>query len=213
MLYSGRDISKMLGVAPSTITGAAQKGQLVRDENNFIDIDDPKNKKYLDKLRAKQKNKGTTVFLPTSTGDDDTSPNINDLLDKVDFDIEKLTTPDIIKAFGPALGKTLIDLEKSRADAVLKMQQHRIRKAELVDRDTVGRQLFFYLDSLNKNLLAVGPQIVDRLIALTKTKQGSSRERGIDIINKMIGKRIIDTKKEIARRLKKIAKDAGEEID
>ena len=106
----------------------------------------------------------------------------------------------------PAIGLIALHREKLEqeigkicADKQLKELQYSQKKDILIEKDTVAKVLFQYLDALNINLLDMPEMIIDTV--LDKVSAGASRGDIIEIMRGFIHKAIKTTKSQIKDRL------------
>ena len=96
--------------------------------------------------------------------------------------------------------KILEEIGKIRADKRLKELQYSQRRDTLIEKETVAKVLFQYLDALNINMLDVPDMIIDSVI--DKVSAGASRGDIIKLMRDTIRKAIKATKSQITDRLK-----------
>ena len=92
------------------------------------------------------------------------------------------------------------EIGKIKADRRLKELQYSQKREMLIEKETIAKVLFQYLDALNINLLDVPDLIIDTII--DKISAGGSRGDIIKIMRDRIRKSIVSTKNQIKARLK-----------
>lgn len=96
--------------------------------------------------------------------------------------------------------KTLEEIRKITADANLKELKYAKERGELIDKNSIAKVLFQYLEAFNINAIEIPEMIIDSV--MDRVKAGASRGDIIKIMRDKIMKEIKNTKKSIKERLK-----------
>lgn len=96
------------------------------------------------------------------------------------------------------------EIGKIKADKRLKELQYAQKRDTLIEKETVAKVLFQYLDALNISMLDVPDMIIDSVI--DKVSAGAPRGDIIKLMRDMIQKSIVATKKQIKDRLNQTLK-------
>ena len=91
------------------------------------------------------------------------------------------------------------EIGKIKADKRLKELQYSQKREMLIEKETVAKVLFQYLDALNINLLDMPEMVIDAII--DKIKAGKSRGNIIELMRNAIKRSIKATKTNIKQRL------------
>ena len=212
MQIKAAELARMYCTNRALISRATTSGKLIRDEMGLYDFENKKNKKFLHRLYLQNQKKidkagGLPHLEDEYKNKSNAAPGTNGVDLPDDFDINNYSSTMLINKFGTALARHIVELEKNRADALKKTQEHKMKAGELIERETVAVQLFHYLEILNKKLLSHPEQVADRMIAVMKSKGKNKKNKVVELMGSYITRSISDTKKEMKKRFKQIQKE------
>ncbi len=125
----------------------------------------------------------------------------NGVIDFTKYNLEEMTTQELINAFNIEITKKILDIKKTQKDSLVKDMDLQKERNDLVDRKKVGSVTFNYLDILNKKILNFPLVAVDRIIAISKSTEESSRIEVLDFLRTNLEKLLFDTRIEIKKKL------------
>jgi hypothetical protein len=207
------EFAKLCGVSRASITYAIEKKQ-IKKEKQGIDIKHPKNKKYKQSAKLKAGNKLRSVAAKKGKNGEASRNKKNDKAETVPVKFGNATIDVPLSEFEGNEGVDEILITKrymiartskiEQEDLKLKLQNARLR-GELLDKDIVYDSLFMYLDKVNSNLERMAGAFLNDVgfkIINAEEVTPAVKQEWIDGTLKQIDM----AKKEIVKRLKKIAK-------
>jgi len=184
-----QEIGDSLGVTKQAVAKYVKKGLLIRNEDGRIDIEDPRNKDFLQYKGADRRMlygassmKGRKPKAGTVKRQAETS---GQFLAKLDLQIK------------------LENLKAKQKENELKSMKIQEQRGILIQKDLVERLLFDTVGQIIQNLVVIPQTISDQILSLAKSKKQDKREQIILLLQK---KYVEDTKKIVSNGHKRFQK-------
>jgi hypothetical protein len=190
-----RYFAKGVGTTTYAVDAMINKGIIKATREGNIDLDTFSVQSYLKRVKLN----ADTIFQKYKP-ELNFSNNSNEF-DFSNYDIENMTSQELIETFGVALSKKILDVKKLQKEAFLKELGIQKERGELIEKKKIATVLFSYLDVLNKKVLSLPLYAVDRIIAMALSNEESRRMEISCFLRTSLEKMLVETRDSISEKL------------
>ena len=188
------------GVSRAAISKKVKNNTLIVNSAGMLDTDNPVNRAYLDKQKARKELRSVVTPTKTFTG----SIKNSDAGDKQLTPIELLNMPlrEIVQTYGSVTNvERYAKLLKDLTTADEKDQRIQERRLVQIPKDFVTNTVFGLLETLMQKLLDIPDRLADQVIAYVQADVTSARQRIINTLSDNISVSIADAKQQIINKI------------
>lgn len=190
------------GVSRAAISKKVKNKTLIVNSAGMLDTDNPVNRAYYEKQKARQELKSVEAGAPAKTVsgsiiniDAETKQNTPEqLLD--------MTLRELVSTYGSVVNvEKYVRLLKDLTTADEKDQRTQERRLLQIPKDFVTSTVFGLLETLMQKLLDIPDRLADQVIAFVQADVSTARQKIINTLSDNISVSISDTKQQIINKI------------